>query len=100
MLEWMFRNARPLTLNVVASHELQHLINEDDGEGKLQDYHPLLCTQMGQLEDHLGGKKSRSQNCWETIVQTIVATTTKKYSSKRTILQYDSLNWEIYTACS
>lgn len=48
---------RLLTFNVVAGHELQHLINEDDGEGKLQDDHPLVNVQMGQLEDHLDGKR-------------------------------------------
>ena len=46
-----------LTLNVVAGNELQHLINEDDGEGKLQDDQPLVNVQMGQLEDHLGGER-------------------------------------------
>lgn len=53
----MCKNSRLLTLNVVASHELQHLINGDDGEGKLQYHEPLFCAQMGQLEDHLGGKR-------------------------------------------
>lgn len=33
---------RLLTLNVVAGEELQHLINEDDGEGELQDHKPLF----------------------------------------------------------
>jgi len=45
--------AGPLTINVVAGHELEHLINEDDGEGELQHHHPLFHVQMGQLEDHL-----------------------------------------------
>lgn len=49
-----------LTLNVVAGGELQHLINADDGEGELEDHHPLVNGQMGQLEDHLRarGKKA------------------------------------------
>lgn len=51
--------SRLLTLNVVAGEELQHLINGNDGEGKLQDHHPLLCRQMGQLEDHLEGKRGQ-----------------------------------------
>lgn len=52
---------RLLTFNVVAGCELQHLINEDDGEGKFQDYQPLVDVQMGQLEDHLGGKGGESE---------------------------------------
>lgn len=47
------KNIRSLTLNVVAGHKLQDLINEDDREGKFQDHHPLLNWQRGQLEDHL-----------------------------------------------
>lgn len=42
-----------LTFNVVAGNKLQHLINADDREGELQDHHPLLNCQMGQLKDHL-----------------------------------------------
>ena len=57
MLGWMCKNVRLLTLNIVAGHELQHLINENDREGKLQDHQPLFCVQMGQLEDHLGGER-------------------------------------------
>lgn len=53
----MYKNTKLLTLNVVAGKELQHLINEDDWEGKLQNHEPLFSGQMGQLEDHLWGKK-------------------------------------------
>lgn len=44
---------RLLTLNIVAGEKLQDLINENDGERELQDHHPLLNGQMGQLKDHL-----------------------------------------------
>lgn len=54
----MYKYIRELTLDVVASKEFQHLINEDDGEGKLQDHEPLLSAQMGQPEDHLGDKRA------------------------------------------
>lgn len=52
-------NPGVLTLNVVAGNKLQHLINADDGQRELQDHHPLLEGQMGQLEDHLwaGGER-------------------------------------------
>lgn len=44
---------RLLTVNVVTGDELQHLINQDDGEGELQHHEPLVYAQVGQLEDHL-----------------------------------------------
>lgn len=52
-------NIGVLTLDVVASDELQHLINGDDREGELQDHHPLFDGQMGQLEDHLRAGEER-----------------------------------------
>lgn len=52
-------NAEVLTLDVVAGHKLQHLINADDREGELQDHHPLFEGQMGQLEDHLWARGER-----------------------------------------
>lgn len=42
-----------LTLQVCASHKLEDLVNEDDGEGELQHHEPLLRVQVRQLEDHL-----------------------------------------------
>ena len=45
--------AEILTLQVVAGNELQHLINEDDGEGEFQHHQPLLHAQVSELEDHL-----------------------------------------------
>ena len=60
MLEWEKKGL--LTINVVAGHELQHLINEDDRERKLQDHQPLVDVQMGQMEDHLGGEKSGEES--------------------------------------
>lgn len=42
-----------LTLQVCASHKLENLINEDDGEGELQHHNPLLHIQVRELEDHL-----------------------------------------------
>lgn len=59
-------NAEVLTLDVVAGDKLQHLINGDDGEGQLQDHHPLLEGQMGQLEDHLwAGGERRVSGEWQ-----------------------------------
>lgn len=59
-----------LTLNVVAGDELQHLINKDDGEGKLQDHQPLLYVQMGQLEDHLDERRKRVEVRTKTVTST------------------------------
>lgn len=58
------KSARLLTFNVVAGDELQHLINGNDGEGKFQDHNPLLCGQMGQLEDHLERKRVEVRWSW------------------------------------
>lgn len=51
-----------LTLQVVASNKLQHLINEDDRDGQLQHYQPLLHVQMGQLEDQLKNVEMRKMS--------------------------------------
>lgn len=72
-----------LTLNVVAGNELQHLINEDDGEGKLQDDHPLFNVQMGQLEDHLGGKRV------EVRTADIESNYDRNYTSQRTVFHFN-----------
>lgn len=47
------RSGAELTLQICASHKLENLVNEDDGEGELQHHHPLLYVQVCQLEDHL-----------------------------------------------
>lgn len=47
------RPGAELTLQICASHKLENLVNEDDGEGELQHHHPLLHVQVCQLEDHL-----------------------------------------------
>lgn len=33
-----------LTFQICASHKLQHLVDEDDGEGELQHHDPLFCV--------------------------------------------------------
>lgn len=79
----MCAHARLLTLNVVAGHELQHLINEDDREGKLQHHEPLLNSQMGQLEDHLWGER-----------EAVITDGTLQWKAASTILQCNTLKCE------
>lgn len=59
-LRWTCRCEGLLTLNVVAGNKLQHLINANDRERELQDHHPLLNSQMGQLKDHLDRWRGRN----------------------------------------
>lgn len=47
-----------LTLQVCASHKLEDLVDEDDGEGELQHHDPLLRVQVRQLEDHLRAEQT------------------------------------------
>lgn len=42
-----------LTLQVIAGHKLEDLVNEDDREGELEHHHPFFHVQVGQLKDHL-----------------------------------------------
>lgn len=80
---------RLLTFNVVAGDKLQHLINANDREGELQDHHPLLKVQMGQLKDHLEG--------WEESVgvnSTVETTTKLRILSSRELRR--ALVWQTY----
>lgn len=63
-----------LTLQVVAGNELQHLIKEDDGEGQLQHYDPLIHIQVGQLEDQLEDIEMRVSIKSSSLTATICTT--------------------------
>lgn len=62
MLRLIKARMRRLTLQVRASHKLEDLVDEDDGEGELQHHDPLLRVQVRQLEDHLrDGRKNQER---------------------------------------
>ena len=44
---------------VVPGHELEDLVQQDDGQGDLQHHHPLGGVQRRDLEDDLWGGQSR-----------------------------------------
>ena len=46
-----------LTVGVVAGHELEGLVQQDDGQRELHDGHPLSHGQRRDLEHGLKGKK-------------------------------------------
>ena len=46
-----------LTVGVVPGHELEELVEQDDGEAELQDCEPLGEGEVGDLEHVLEGEK-------------------------------------------
>ena len=46
-----------LTISVVPGNELEGLVAEKDGDGELQDHHPLFEGESRNVEDNLMGRE-------------------------------------------